>query len=59
MHLGYKVADVVDLVVTGGVELVQVERFALLDGNAAFAFAAGFAVFDVAAVEGLGQDAGG
>ena len=51
---------VVDLVVGGGVELLKVERAALLDRQAGLADAAGLAVVaQVGAVERLGQHPGG
>ena len=58
-RLGDEVADGLDPVVGGGVELVHVERRAVLDGQARLADAARLAVGRVRAVEDLGQDAGG
>src|SRR5947209_6517453 len=54
-----EVAHGVDAVVRCGVELVDVERGTVTDLGAGLARVAGLAVLDVAAVEGLGQDAGG
>ena len=53
----HELAHVVDLVVGGGVQLDDVERPALADGDAAGAGVAGLAVAQVRAVDGLGHDA--
>ena len=58
-RLGDEVADGLDAVVRGGVELVDVEAGAGLDGEARGALAARLAVDRVLAVEDLGEDAGG
>ncbi len=57
-NLGDEVTDVIDLVVGGGVELVEVEGAALFDGEAALALTTRLAVGQVLAVERLGQDTG-
>ena len=54
----HELAHVVDLVVRGGVELDDVERTAVADGDAAGAGVTGLAIAQVGAVDGLGQDAG-
>ena len=54
-----QVADGVDAVVGGGVELVHVVAGAALDGQARLALATGLAVDHVLAVQDLGEDAGG
>ena len=54
-----ELADVVDLVVGGGVQLVQFVRSAPGDGHAGGTPPARLALDEVLAVEGLGQDAGG
>jgi hypothetical protein len=54
--LGDEVTDVVDLVVAGGVELVKVERTAVLDVDTALAGSARLAVPEALAVQRLGQD---
>ena len=57
--LGKEVADVIDLVVGCGVEFVQVEGPAGVDGHARLALAAGLAIGQRRAVECLGEDPGG
>ncbi len=54
-----RLAHVLDPVVGGGVELLEVVGAAGLDGQARLALAAGSPACEVGAVEGLGQDAGG
>lgn len=57
-HLFNKASDVVNRVVGGGVEFVDVERGIVVEGAARLAFVAGFEVFRrVQAVDGLGHDA--
>ena len=57
-HLVDERADVLDRVVRGGVELVDVERAPLVEGAARFALVAGLGSVGVEAVDGLGEDAG-
>ena len=58
-HLLYQLADVVDGVIGGGIQLVYVVRALLVEGFARFAFIARLAVGrGVQAVYGLGKDAG-
>ena len=51
-----QVAHVVDLVVGGRIQLMQVEGGTCVHGSTGLTLAAGFAVLDSRAVQGLGQD---
>ena len=54
-----QVTDVVHRVVGGGIQLMDIERAALVEGTAGFAFVAGFSVGGkVLTVDRLGEDAG-
>lgn len=58
-HLVNQAADVVNRVVGGSVEFVDVERGVVVEGAARLAFVAGFEVFGrVETVDGLGHDTG-
>lgn len=57
-HLVNEAADVVNRIVGGGIEFVDVERSVVVESAARFAFVAGFEVFGwMQAVDGLGHDA--